>query len=128
MSKGLVHPCLSCGACCSGFRVSFYWAESDPARGPQAVPEALTQKVNSFYACMSGTEDATKPRCVALSGTVGRAVACQIYDQRPTPCREFIASYEDGTANPRCDQVRIKHGLNALTPADWVGFVSPLNP
>jgi hypothetical protein len=27
------NPCVSCGACCAHFRVSFYWAEADDAPG-----------------------------------------------------------------------------------------------
>ncbi|EEX7666747.1 YkgJ family cysteine cluster protein, partial [Escherichia coli] len=23
------NPCMTCGACCAFFRVSFYWAEAD---------------------------------------------------------------------------------------------------
>ncbi|WP_142908916.1 CxxCxxCC domain-containing protein, partial [Klebsiella pneumoniae] len=24
-----LNPCMTCGACCAFFRVSFYWAEAD---------------------------------------------------------------------------------------------------
>ncbi|RBD09468.1 YkgJ family cysteine cluster protein, partial [Xanthomonas oryzae pv. oryzae] len=27
----MAHPCLTCGACCAYFRVSFHWSEADPA-------------------------------------------------------------------------------------------------
>ncbi|RBD00840.1 YkgJ family cysteine cluster protein, partial [Xanthomonas oryzae pv. oryzae] len=29
----MAHPCLTCGACCAYFRVSFHWSEADPALG-----------------------------------------------------------------------------------------------
>ncbi|WP_374212354.1 YkgJ family cysteine cluster protein [Thiothrix subterranea] len=25
------NPCMTCGACCASFRVSFYWGETDAA-------------------------------------------------------------------------------------------------
>ena len=37
-----MHPCLTCGACCAHFRVSFHWSEADPEQGG-AVPAALTE-------------------------------------------------------------------------------------
>ena len=38
------HPCLTCGACCAFFRVSFHWSEADPALGGQ-VPFELTESL-----------------------------------------------------------------------------------
>ncbi|TRW48487.1 YkgJ family cysteine cluster protein [Aliidiomarina halalkaliphila] len=104
------NPCVTCGACCASFRVSFYWAEGDDAPAG-FVPHELTEQVNSFYRCMQGTNSPT-PRCVALSGTIGESVGCSIYGDRPTPCREFDASL-DGS-NPRCDQARAKFGMLPL--------------
>lgn len=43
-----LNPCMSCGACCAYFRVSFYWAEADDAGG--SVPAQLTEPVTPFYA------------------------------------------------------------------------------
>jgi Fe-S-cluster containining protein len=106
------HPCLSCGACCATFRVSFYWAEP--------VPEEYTEKLTNFYACMKGTNEAESPRCVALGGTLGESVACGIYENRPTPCRSFEASLENGEVNERCDRARVGKGLLPLTPDDWL--------
>ena len=28
-----LNPCMTCGACCIFFRVSFYWSEADDAGG-----------------------------------------------------------------------------------------------
>ena len=96
--------CLSCGACCAHFRVSFYWAEADDAPGGY-VPTGLTEKVNAHLCCMSGTQG-KPPRCVALSGEVGKQVACTIYERRPSPCREFNVFEADGTPNQRCLNLR----------------------
>ena len=43
-----INPCMTCGACCAYFRVSFYWAEADDAGGP--VPSALTEPLTPFAA------------------------------------------------------------------------------
>lgn len=105
------HPCLSCGACCGTFRVSFYWAEP--------VPEQYTERLNDFRANMKHAPDPERPRCIALGGEIGKEVECTIYENRPTPCRDFTASFENGEPNPRCDQARARYGLAPLTPQDW---------
>ncbi|HMC13181.1 MAG TPA: YkgJ family cysteine cluster protein [Gallionellaceae bacterium] len=106
MSESL---CLSCGACCAHFRVSFYWGEADDAPGGH-VPAHLTEQVHAHLRCMQGTSS-NPPRCVALSGEVGRQVACNIYELRPSPCREFNVFEEDGTPNERCNKLRTQVGL-----------------
>ncbi|SXC75106.1 putative ferredoxin [Klebsiella quasipneumoniae] len=60
-----INPCMTCGACCAYFRVSFYWAEADDAGG--LVPSALTEPLTPFLRCMSGTNQ-RQGRCAALSG------------------------------------------------------------
>jgi hypothetical protein len=108
------HPCLSCGACCAHFRVSFYWAEP--------VPEEFTEKISPHRSCMKGTNTTETPRCIALEGRLGDRVHCKIYGNRSTACREFEASYEKGEENQRCAAARLKHGLKPLSPSDWIGF------
>jgi Fe-S-cluster containining protein len=98
--------CLSCGACCAHFRVSFYWGESDAHPGG-TVPERLVIPISPHLTAMRGTD--VKPvRCVALSGEVGVSVGCTIYAQRSTTCREFT----EGT--PECNEARAAYGLPAL--------------
>jgi len=96
-------PCLHCGACCATFRVSFYWSEAT-ARG---IPDSLTEQVNPWYSCMAGTNQPS-PRCPALQGAIGREVACIVYSQRPSPCRELQAG------DKKCNKARVRHGLNPL--------------
>ena len=110
------HPCLSCGACCAAFRVSFHWSEADPALGG-AVPVALTETLGAHQRCMRGTW-AEHPHCIALEGAVGENVQCAIYDARPSPCRELQMSWEDGTHSPQCDRARARYGLAPLAPED----------
>lgn len=113
-----IHPCLKCGACCAYFRASFYWSEADDA-SPGGVPVEMTQQLTPHLRVMVGTNQA-KPRCTALDGVIGQQVLCRIHPQRSSTCRDFAASFEDGTHNPRCDSARSAYGLPPLTPADWV--------
>lgn len=104
------NACLTCGACCTTFRVSFYWGEAAGAPGGY-VPAELTEQVAPHLLCMQGT-NSSQPRCVALQGEVGQAVSCRIYADRPSPCREFNANL-DGQ-NPHCDKARARFGLASL--------------
>lgn len=112
------HPCTRCGACCAYFRVAFYWRETIE-NPPNNVPQELVEDLDSFRMCMKGTNVKTGVQCVALEGRVGKRVRCTIYDNRPTPCRAFDASYSNGKQNKRCDQARAAHGLKPLKPDDW---------
>lgn len=112
------NPCVTCGACCAHFRVSFYWAEADDAPGG-TVPVELTEDVNGLMRCMKGSNQPL-PRCAALEGCIGEHVRCTIYAQRPTPCREFGVTWERGTLRfsadelERCNQARAAWGLPPL--------------
>lgn len=112
------NPCISCGACCAFFRVSFYHGETKSVGG--MVPDDLVIQINSVYVAMRGTETKT-PRCVKLTGDVGKDASCSLYIDRPSPCREFPASYENGLGEKeeRCDKARIAHGLKPLLVSDW---------
>ena len=110
----MVNPCIECGACCAHFRVSFHWSESERFLGG-TTPAELTTKIGPHRVAMQGT-GGTPPRCTALDGEIGRSVACRIYEQRPSPCREFQASWVDGVRSERCDAARAAHGLPPLKP------------
>lgn len=114
-----VHPCQSCGACCSYFRVSFYWREAEKSDVDNPVPQNFWEEGPGSFRVMKGTAPKHNPKCTALQGTIGDFVACSIYSNRPTPCRNFKASFEDGTHHERCDQARAKHGLRPLGREDW---------
>jgi len=101
--------CQSCGACCAAFRVDFHPAElaGGSFAWGEGVPLALTVPVTANLVRMAGTDTAA-PRCVALVGNIGEAVACTIYDGRPSPCREF------DTEHAACNRARQRHGLPPL--------------
>ncbi|SFR37049.1 hypothetical protein SAMN04488070_0147 [Pseudidiomarina maritima] len=112
----LANACLTCGACCASYRVSFYWGEATGA--PEGyVPSELTESFHPHLLCMQGTNQ-KNPRCVALEGEIGQQVSCSIYANRPSPCREFSIS-ENGS-NPYCDKARAKYGLSQLIPVQEV--------
>jgi Fe-S-cluster containining protein len=104
MSDNTDNPCLSCGACCMTYRVSFYWAEADQ----RCLPPALIERVNAHVSCMAGT-NANAPRCAALRGEPGGSIACTVYEQRPEPCREVQIG------DDKCRRARAHHGLPALS-------------
>ena len=79
-----MHPCLTCGACCAYFRVSFHWSEADAAHGGQ-VPIELTEPLRVHERVMRGTS-AAQPRCIALDADIGRYSRCTIHDRRPSVC------------------------------------------
>ncbi|PWC09635.1 zinc/iron-chelating domain-containing protein [Brenneria roseae subsp. americana] len=108
------NTCMRCGACCAYFRVSFYWAEADDGGG--SVPSLLTEPLSPFLRCMEGT-NSKKPYCAALAGKIGESVSCSIYADRPSPCREFMQSGENGQINDACDRARAHYGLPPLATA-----------
>ncbi len=110
------HPCLSCGACCAFYRVSFHWTET--TSDSHGVPLEMTNQISQYVNSMKGTNQAN-PNCVALKGVIGQSTSCEIYDQRPQACRSFKASFEDGDRNEACEEARISKGLLALTISDW---------
>lgn len=74
------------------------------------VPSELTVKMTETKSAMIGT-DKRPIRCQALSGEIGRFVQCEIYDRRPTACRNFLAVWEGNVANALCDQARATYGM-----------------
>lgn len=112
------NPCLTCGACCAHYRVSFFWAEADPSQGGRVPPEWV-EDLPPHRSCMRGTNQ-PHPRCAALRGVVGEQVFCEIYPNTPSPCEEFGVQMKNGrpTASPeelaRCNHARSLYGLPEL--------------
>lgn len=112
-----IHPCVRCGACCVIYRVSFHWSET--LADSFQVPEKLTRPVGPHQLALKTTTP-TGNRCASLKGNIGVSVGCQIYENRPSPCRNFKASFESGQHEPRCDEARKTVGLLPLSPQDWL--------
>jgi Fe-S-cluster containining protein len=115
------NPCLSCGVCCTHFRVSFYWAEAEAFLGG-VVPVDYTEDINDRFKCMKGTnpQNGEPRRCIALQGEIGQSIYCSIYENRPNPCRDYPLWMEDGSINPKCQELRALYGLPPVDP--------PFNP
>ncbi|MBF0352396.1 MAG: YkgJ family cysteine cluster protein [SAR324 cluster bacterium] len=109
------NPCVTCGACCAFFRVSFYWAECDDSEWG-TVPVDRTEVISPFHRCMKGTHK-KPPYCSELKGEIGKLALCQIYEKRPSTCREFGIQWQDGyyVQSPedllRCNQARLSWNL-----------------
>lgn len=88
------------------------------------MPSQFAEDLDESYRCMKGTSAKHHPKCVGLAGRIGKDAHCSIYEIRPTPCRAFKASFEDGIRNERCDDARRSHGLPPLHPSDFPGGVS----
>lgn len=97
--------CLSCGACCAYFRVSFYWAEG------LAMPEHFTEPVTAVYSCMVGTNQ-QNPRCIALTGEIGKQVSCGMYEARSSSCKEVQI------ADEQCNKARRAHHMIPFVPLE----------
>ena len=83
------------------------------------VPEELTLKISPHKSAMLGTQK-KDPRCISLSGVVGKNNFCKIYLNRPEVCRTFLPSFENGINNQLCDKARLSKGLVPLELIDWV--------
>lgn len=108
------HPCLTCGACCATWSVQFDRTEVTARLKPHVVAARTDRHV-----ILRGTEGDT-PRCSALEGTVGERTRCGMYRDRPTPCHDVRASYEDGVHDASCHEARVRHRLPPLVPRDWL--------
>jgi Fe-S-cluster containining protein len=111
--KGKSGNCTRCGACCATFLVTFLREELDSEPGGW-VPTEFTEPIYGRGAHMSGTHHHPR-RCVALRGTVGVDACCAIYQQRPSPCRDFAPEADAGHGEARCGDARRFHGLIPLT-------------
>ncbi|GJD48712.1 hypothetical protein OPKNFCMD_1436 [Methylobacterium crusticola] len=95
--------CQSCGACCA------YSAEWP--RFSTEEDEEIARIPAEFVDDAAGRMRCDGDRCSALSGTVGRTVACRVYAVRPEVCRVC----EPG--DPECLMARRRFGLSGLDPS-----------
>lgn len=74
------------------------------------MPEHYTEPVTSVYSCMAGTNQKS-PRCIALTGEIGKQVSCGMYEQRSSSCKEVQI------ADDQCNKARLAH---RMIPLVWV--------
>ncbi|WP_298252816.1 YkgJ family cysteine cluster protein [Bradyrhizobium sp.] len=93
-------PCQSCGACCA---YSQNWPrftiEEDAAL--DLIPPSFVNERGSGMRCDGD-------RCSALSGRIGVATSCTIYEIRPEVCRTCMPG------DSECGTARRKWGLPVL--------------
>jgi Fe-S-cluster containining protein len=93
-------PCQACGACCA---YSSNWprftTEDDAAL--DRIPKEF---VNARLSGMRCDGD----RCSALTGSIGVATSCGIYQMRPEVCRTCMPG------DAECAMARRRHGLPVL--------------
>ena len=77
------------------------------------MPVALTVPVTATLVRMRGTDEGP-PRCIALTGEVGRQASCSIYEKRSGPCRDFAPFAALGIGDEGCARARRRHGLTPL--------------
>jgi Fe-S-cluster containining protein len=103
--------CLTCGACCASpfvgegyIRLSL---EEEERLGRLGLPVLEVVPDPQDRIVMLGTKRNAQGIhvCVALTGKVGKKVACSIYEGRPELCRRFEAG------SPECRQARRAAGL-----------------
>lgn len=84
----------------------------------EKVPEEYHYALSTHERALKNKLDSEgRPRCIALRGAIGSFVSCGIYEHRPSPCRAFRYSYENGgPREERCDQARAAIGLAPLQP------------
>ena len=97
--------CLTCGACCAHFRVTFYWAEGE------ILPQDFIEPINTVYSCMKGTNQKNS-RCIALIGEIGEMVSCGVYSARSSTCKEVQVGDE------QCLKARKAYNLIPLIEID----------
>jgi Fe-S-cluster containining protein len=92
--------CQSCGACCS---YSAEWPRFSTEDDAQ-----LDRIPQEYVAADESGMRWDGVRCSALSGEVGKATVCGIYEVRPDVCRACIPGGDD------CLMARRAHGLPVL--------------
>ena len=98
------NPCQPCGACCSYSRNwPRFTIEDDAALN--LIPEKFVNERLSGMRCVG-------ERCSALTGKIGEATACEIYEIRPDVCRTCLPG------DPECAMARRKFGLPILPARD----------
>lgn len=90
----MVPDCEGCGACCA---YSWEWPTLIGDRDGEGIPAHLIE---------DGRMRCDGDRCAALAGTIGEAVHCRVYEDRPLVCREFTAGSD------ACHAVRAHFGLD----------------
>ena len=103
--------CLTCGACCVSPFVGEGYIQVSPDEERRlaklGLPVLEIVPGPEDRVVMLGTRNNGQRLrvCVALTGKVGKQVACAVYAERPELCRQFEAG------SPECHQARKALGI-----------------
>ena len=106
MSLKDAFDCQSCGACCHNMDYNVKrdledYVEVNVRSGLLEDDETARKytfvRKGKHYMRMVGPQ----PRCIALEGTLGKRVACTVYESRPTPCRKVQSGSHECLARRR---------------------------
>lgn len=97
--------CQACGACCAHSHEWPRFTLEDDAEIDR-IPAVLIDESQARMRCDGD-------RCAALSGAIGTATACTIYDVRPLVCRDCRPG------DDACSIARAAHGMAPIeSPAE----------
>lgn len=71
------------------------------------MPDDHVESISPVYACMTGTNQ-KNPRCIALGGTIGEQVSCNMYQARSSSCKQVQI------ADSHCNKARLAHHMIAF--------------
>lgn len=91
------YDCQACGACCDYSPEWPRFTLEDDAEIAR-IPAALVDDHKGRMRCEGN-------RCSALTGEVGKATACGIYELRPIVCRDCLPG------DDACLMARARHGM-----------------
>ena len=94
------NPCQACGACC-GYSANWPRFSTEEDAALDRIPPALVNNRGSGMRCDGD-------RCTALTGTIGEATSCSIYELRPEVCRTCMPG------DAECAMARRKFGLEPI--------------
>ena len=93
LQDGAAYDCQKCGACCTNQEAvpatGYLRLSSGESKHMKRLGLSVVQTDGEFFLGTRTRADRRHAACVALSGQVGGACRCSIYDERPSNCRQF---------------------------------------
>jgi uncharacterized protein len=83
--------CTTCGACCAIDSTIITWAHkpienSDENLNFLKINNYIDSYIHGYFQMKTSKNC---DRCIALEGTLGEKVSCNVYENRPSVCKNF---------------------------------------